>query len=507
MIDRFIVARERGTPLITIKTFDAQLTIASIQASCSTMKDGQPAPIFVWDCIRGIRGINSQAEAFCKQSFSEDSTNAVTALEMAAKIPERSIFICMNAHRGIVPDVNPNWVQAVWNLRGPFKTSLRMLVLLCPDVIFPPELAQDITVLDEPLPNSAQLRKIVLETFQSVKEDTPETSLVDKAVDAIAGLSVFAAEQVAAMSLRRDSETKKISLDLEELWSRKAQMIQQTPGLSVYKGKETFDKIGGYTNVKTFLTKIINGKRKPNGLVFIDEIEKAFAGATSGTSDSSGVSQGFLGTLLSYMQDNECSGIIAIGPPGTSKSMFAKAFANTAEIPCISFDLTGMKQSLVGSSEANLRNALKVVTAVTQGKTFVLATCNRIAALPPELRRRFKSGTFFFDLPGREERAVIWNIYRNKFDIPSEQPLPDDEGWSGAEIQQCCYLASEELCCTLMEAAQYIVPVAKSAEKQIQELRVEASGRFISASYPGYYKHEGVQAANETTRLIGEIGE
>lgn len=509
MIERFIIARERGTPLIAIKTFDPQLTLDSIQTRCAKTMDGQVAPLFVWDCVVGIRGMNQAAKDFCKKAFkfgtpeAVDSTNAVTAMEMAIDLPDRSIFVYMNAHRALTPDINPNWVQAVWNLRGIYKKSLRSLVMLCPDVVFPPELAQDVTIFDEPLPDRDELTKIVKEAFGSARVDNPDPILVEKAVAAITGLSAFAAEQVATMSLRRDPATKNISLDLDELWSRKAQMIQQTPGLSVYRGKETFDKIGGYESLKTFLTKVINGSRKPNGIIFVDEIEKAFSGATGGTSDSSGVSQGFLGTLLTYMQDNECSGVILIGPPGTAKSAFAKAFANTGEVPCISFDLTGMKQGLVGSSEANLRNALKVVTAVSQGRAFFVATCNRIASLPPELRRRFKSGTFFLDLPGREERATIWGLYRKS----SAEPLPDDEGWSGAEIKQCCYLAYEELCCTLIEASQYIVPVSRSAEKQIQELRLEASGRFISASYPGYYRHEGVEAATGTARLIGEIGE
>lgn len=507
MIDRFIMARERGTPLIAIKTFDPQLTASAINKTCSVMKDGEKAMIFVWDCISGIKGRNPEATRYAEQNLKDDSTNATAALEIAANLPKNSILICMNAHRGLVPDPNPNWIQAVWNLRGPFKNTRRTLVLLCPDIIFPAELAQDITILDEPLPDAEMLQEIVRRAFDSAQEKEPDAALVEKAVDALSGLSVFAAEQVCVMSFRRNQETQKIEINLEELWSRKSQMIEQTPGLSVHRGKVTFDDIGGYGNVKGFLTRIINGKRKPRGVVFIDEIEKAFAGATSGTADSSGVSQGFLGTLLSYMQDNECSGIISIGPAGTSKSMFAKALANTAEIPCISFDLSGMKQSLVGSSEANLRNALKVVSAVTQGRAFFVATANRITALPPELKRRFKSGTFFFDLPDKSERAPIWDIYRKKYSIPAAETTPSDDGWTGAEIAQCCYLASEELSCTLLEASQYIVPVAKSAEKQIQELRLDASGRFISASYPGFYKHVGVEAANDTARLIGEITE
>ncbi len=45
-----------------------------------------------------------------------------------------------------------------------------------------------------------------------------------------------------------------------------------------------------------------------------------------------------------------------------------------------------------------------------------IATSNSIASLPPELRRRFTLGTFFFDLPTAEERETIWRIYLKKYD-------------------------------------------------------------------------------------------
>ena len=90
-------------------------------------------------------------------------------------------------------------------------------------------------------------------------------------------------------------------------------------------------------------------------------VEKAMAGATG---DTSGVSQDLLASLLSYMQDRAASGIIAVGPPGSGKSAWAKATGNTGKIPTIVFDLGGMKGSLVGQSEANIRSALKLVSAV-----------------------------------------------------------------------------------------------------------------------------------------------
>ncbi|MGB7590439.1 MAG: hypothetical protein WBO19_04275, partial [Terriglobia bacterium] len=44
------------------------------------------------------------------------------------------------------------------------------------------------------------------------------------------------------------------------------------------------------------------------------------------------------------------------------------------------------------------------IDAVSQGRMLFIATCNSIASLPPELRRRFTLGTFFFDLPTVDER-------------------------------------------------------------------------------------------------------
>ena len=53
----------------------------------------------------------------------------------------------------------------------------------------------------------------------------------------------------------------------------------------------------------------------------------------------------------------------------------------------------------MGASTERLRTALQIIDAVSQGRMLFIATCNSIASLPPELRRRFTLGTFFFDLP------------------------------------------------------------------------------------------------------------
>src|SRR5207253_3790523 len=121
----------------------------------------------------------------------------------------------------------------------------------------PAELAQDVLILDEPLPDAAQLAGIVGGTYVSANEPLPKAETVERAVDALSGLATFPAEQVCAMSIRKGG------LDLENLWERKRQTIEQTHGLSVWRGGEKFSDIGGCENIKQFLTRLMNGKERP----------------------------------------------------------------------------------------------------------------------------------------------------------------------------------------------------------------------------------------------------
>ncbi len=146
--------------------------------------------------------------------------------------------------------------------------------------------------------------------------------------------------------------------------------------------------------------------------------------------------------------------------PGSAKSATAKATGGTAGIPTIAFDLPAMESSLVGASTERLRTALEIIDAVSQGRMLFIATCNSIASLPPELRRRFTLGTFFFDLPTAEERGTIWKIYLKKYGVSGE--LPNDDGWTGAEIKECCRKA-HRLGISLTQASRYIVPVSRPA--------------------------------------------
>lgn len=472
-----------STPLIAIETPDPAEVINTIIGAADKLASETPLFAATWDLVSGMRPKNKFSEPNMHKLFAAagghgdiDPTrgNPVAFLECAKNAPKNAILVMMGAD-ALLSD--PATVQAIWNLRDLYSAIGSCLVMLGAGFRLPASLKHDVHVLDDPLPGPEAISAIVQEIADSANIKMAKEHRADAAA-ALQGLSSFAASQVLSISCVGGK------CDHDHLWERKRKAIEQTPGLSVWRGEESFDGIGGIPNVKEFLKKIIAGRRKPETVVFIDEIEKALAGSGGAGGDTSGVSQGLLQQLLTYMQDQNAAGCIFIGPPGTSKSMAAKATGNEAGCDTVCLDMGGMKGSLVGESEQRMRDALKVISAHSNGKSLWIATCNSIGALPPELRRRFTYGTFFFDLPDAEERAAIWEIYQAKYKVKGKRP--QDEGWTGAEIKQCCDVAWA-IDTSLEAAAQYVVPVSISAKDQIENLRTQASGRFLAASKPGIY--------------------
>lgn len=484
----FHAARKVSTPLVAVRTADPASTVRFATEAVKAARR-QPAAV-AWDVMRGLYALGNESAEELAQVLGDREPSTVgpaDALLLARALGEDAIVFYANAHRFWN---EASVMQGIWNLRDAFKANGRMLVLLAsPGATLPAELAQDVYLLDEPLPSPEDLARITNETFKDAGLDEPEVNVLRRAVDALIGLAAFPAEQALAMSLVNGK------LDTEDLWERKRQIIEQTPGLSVWRGGETFDDLGGLDNVKRFLCAVLAGIDPPRIIVFIDEIEKAIAG--TGT-DLSGVKSEMTGTMLTWMQDHEADGALFIGPPGVCKSAAARAAGNSAGIPTIAFDLTAMESSLVGASGERLRSALNVVEAVSRGRALFIATCNSIASLPTELRRRFTLGTFFFDLPTAEERDAIWQIYLKKYGISGE--VLNDPGWTGAEIKECCRKA-HRLKMSLKEASEYIIPVSRSAAEQIKALRQTASGKFLSASKPGVYRYDE-EAATTPRRMI-----
>lgn len=491
-------ARRASVPIVLIQTADAQQSIDTIIKEMNGA--AQEAPIMRWDIVRGLVGLNKagkQAVANPAVGGETPELNTQNPTECLAKlpnVPERSVVFFMNAQMFWT---NESVKQAIWNLRDVFKMTRSMIALLAPlGTTLPQELKDDIVSLQDTLPTEPEITAIVDGLLKDIAAAPGATlkpdQITDKPrlIDALLGLSAFGAEQVFSMSCSKDD------VDRAAMWETKKVTIEQTDGLKVYRGKERFADIGGMENAKKYLYDVCTGRDRVRAIVFIDEIEKSTAGMQS---DSSGVAQDQHRQLLTWMQDRKVAGVLALGAPGTCKSALAKALGNEVGIPTIELDLGAMKGSLVGQSEARLRNALAVIDAISQGKVLVIATCNSVSNLSPELKRRFSLGTFFHPLPDKTARKKIWAIYLKKFGLEGQE-IPNDVGWTGAEIETCCTIAWR-LNRTLLQASKCFVPVMVSAKETIEKLCKEATNRYVSAETEGLFVYEPETQQGEVDKL------
>lgn len=486
MKDLFVNARRVSVPIVAIRTSDQFATQAML---VELVKD---VPIIVWDAVNGLRplmtstGEQPKAVAALKgiKVPPEETVGFVGAMEAIKKLPQASLVFAHNAHRQLIgePASIAAPVQAVANLRDLFKLNYRMLVMLAPSFLLPAELEQDVFMLDDPLPGPEALKQVIIDLHEGVKLAVPSSEQLDKQVEAVRGLSLYAAEQQIAVSFKADG------LDTSLLWERKRVTIEQTRGLKVWRGKERFTDLIGLASVKAKLKSVCKAKTPVGVVIWIDEIDKVFANIEQ---DTTNVRMDQFRTFLTDMEDNEWPGLVGVGVPGGGKSLLAKAFANEAGVPNIQLDLGGMEGPHVGESEMMLRQAMGVIKAVGGGRAYIIATSNNATVMRPEMQRRFTDGFFFFDLMTGAERAATWAFYMKKYDLDllKKQPLPDDSGWTGAEIRNCCRSAWNTDS-TLVEAAQFIVPMATSRAKDIEELRQYAHGRFLDASKPGAYHYD-----------------
>jgi len=129
---------------------------------------------------------------------------------------------------------------------------------------------------------------------------------------------------------------------------------------------------------------------------------------------------------------------------------------------------------------------------------FVVATANDISQLPPELLRKGRLDEIFFvDLPSPEERKEILGIHINKrgrdaakFDLAVLAGTSSE--FSGAEIEESinsalydAFYAKQELTTAHVQAAlSQTVPLAKTMDEQISRLLSWAEGRARNASVP-----------------------
>jgi AAA+ superfamily predicted ATPase len=149
-----------------------------------------------------------------------------------------------------------------------------------------------------------------------------------------------------------------------------------------------------------------------------------------------------------------------------------------------------------GGTTARVMSTFLTWMSEKRKPVFVLATANSIARLPPELLRKGRFDEIFFvDLPTAVERRRIFEIHlakrrRDPKNFQLDGLVEGSEGFSGAEIEQAVisalydafYVGGELETDHVLKSLQETVPLSRTMSENISTLRGWATGRARFAS-------------------------
>ncbi len=452
-----------------------------------------------WSITRGLRNVGGTRVP----ALPEDTSNPVDALAAIEKLTEPALVVLKDFHPYLE---DKGVVRAVRELAHFLKSTFTTVIILSPSLSIPIELEKEVSVIDVPLPTYTDLMQLLKEIVTVVRKGNKATvelsrEHADQLIKAALGLTLSEAENAFAKAIAHDG--KLCSDDIKRIQDEKRQVIRKSGLLEFYPPDETLGNVGGLSNLKAWL-----GQRTT-----------AF------------------GERARQFGLPEPRGVLLLGVQGCGKSLTAKAISAQWNLPLLRLDMGRIFSGLIGSSEENLRKAIRVAESVApvvlwvdeiekglsgvgssntgdsgvsarvfgtlltwlQEKTapvFVVATANRIDGLPPELLRKGRfDEIFFIDLPEQAERREIFRIHvkRRKRDPASydlEALAAMTEGFSGAEIEQVVVAGLYEAFAESAELGQQHMvrtlretfPLSVTMRDEIARLREWAKGRTRAAS-------------------------
>lgn len=355
--------------------------------------------------------------------------------------------------------------------------------------VIPRELETYITLFDIPLPTAPEIQTLIRE-FVAEQGITVDQDTASELALSFKGLNEFQIRQILNLAYQDggciDTEDRDLILQGKEQFIKKSGMLE------IIRVTETPDDIGGLENLKDWL------KRKA---YIFDHLDKA----------------------IKFGVDIP-KGLLIVGMPGCGKSLTAKATASLFRLPLVRLDIGRLLGKYVGDSESNLRRALKLSEAISpcvlwideiekafagvggggsevttrlfgqfltwmqekESTVFIVATANKIDALPPEFLRKGRFDELFFvDLPNPSEREKILQIHlkkRGKWNksLNMAELVQKTDGFSGADLEavvkdtiEAAFIDGRETITTedLLDVISHTSPISRASGDAIMKTR------------------------------------
>ena len=286
--------------------------------------------VFEWSYTTGIVPAGTSIQS--QKNRNAATKDPLTALDQVIEQVEPAIFIFKDFHPFLTRN-NFAVIRKLKEIAIHLKNSFKTIILVSPTMEIPMELEKEITLLNFPLPTrddlGALLDKIIedVKQFRQVKIDLDEAGR-ERLLQAALGLTLGEAENVFAKIIVKDERLS--GDDVNEVFAEKQQIIRKSGLLDYYATDETFSNVGGLSVLKEWLDK--------RAIAFSAQAREFGLPAPKG--------------------------ILMLGVQGCGKSLSAKAVSSLWQLPLLRFDMGRMFNSLVGSSEENVRRAIAVAESV-----------------------------------------------------------------------------------------------------------------------------------------------
>lgn len=401
-------------------------------------------------------------------------------------------------------------VRQLRNMCQEYKYKHKCVIVIGITLNLPPELQKLATIIDWPLPEKEHIAEQIDEMIGGIKKRSDLSNFKtdysdderEEIIDSLQGLTRNEIELLNSyVVLTRDH------LNPVFMASRKREIIRESGLLDWRDSNVNIESIGGMGEFKKWL------KKRKNA---------------------------FGHDAQEYGLPSSLKGVLALGIQGCGKSRLAEALADYYKLPLLRMDVGKLFSGTLGSTEENIRMAIKVAESVapcilwcdelekgfsgsgssnyTDGGTasrvfatfltwmqmktkpvILFATANDISSLPPELIRKGRFDEIFFvDLPLPEERLEIFDIHLKMrgrdvtlFDMNTLVKCSD--GFTGAEIEAAIVdamyvgfddnkreITTEDIQMSLSET----VPLSIQMKEQVDNLRIWARTRARHASIP-----------------------
>lgn len=457
---------------------------ARVEAEIKTIADKLKYNLFAWSVTTGL--INT------KDGQSKGAQDPMEAIQAINGLPENSIILLRDFH-AFLADPNPILCRALKDALIEAKTKGKALIIVGCRQVLPPELEREITVIEFSLPDKKQLTDVLDNIIESAKLKNPDNDIRDSILDAAMGLTTTEAENAFALSVVECKKIDSVIINREKAQTVKKnglleicavkESLDNIGGLDVLKDwllkrKDAFSQRAikfGLPSPKGLLIIGIPGTgksltAKATANVFGRPLLKLDAGRIF-----AGLVGQSEGNLRNIIQTAE-----AIAPCILWIDEIEKGFAGSKS--------SGMTD---GGTSSRVFGSFVSWMQDKKAPVFVVATANDVSALPPELLRKGRFDELFFvDLPNQQEREMIWRIqiakYRRDpeaFDIIALAKATD--GLTGSEIEQAFVDAmyagfaesKEPTDLTVSLVLNDLVPLSKLMAEQIAALRNWSRGR------------------------------